>query len=46
MSRYDFEDEEPTTFATFGGNARRNVRRNEDRVDGNVRSIKMKIPHF
>ena len=46
MSGDDFEDEEPTIFATFGGNARRNIRRNEDRVDSNVGSIKMKIPHF
>ena len=41
-----FEDDEPATFATFGGNARRNVRRNDDGVDRNVGSIKMKIPHF
>ena len=34
---------EPTTF---GGNARRNVRRNEDREDSNLGSIKMKIPSF
>ena len=46
MSRYDFEDEEPATFVTFGGNARRDARRNEDKFDRHMGSIKMKIPHF
>ena len=42
----DYENDEPTTFVTFGGNARRNIRRNEDRADSNVGSIKIKIPYF
>ena len=46
VSGDDFEDEEPIIFTTFGGKARRNIRSNEDRVDSNVGSIKMKIPHF
>ena len=46
MSGDDFEDEEHTTFVNYGGNERRNTRRNEDRVDRNVGNIKMKILHF
>ena len=33
-------------LATFGGNARRNVRKNEDKEDSNLGSIKMKILSF
>ena len=36
-------DDETTTF---GGNARRNTRRVEDKEDNNLGSIKMKIPSF
>ena len=42
----DFEDDEHATFVNYGGNERRNARRNKDRVNCNVRSIKIKIPHF
>ena len=43
VSGDDFEDDEP---ATFEGNTRRNIRRNDDGVYHNVGSIQMKIPHF
>ena len=42
----DFEDVEHDAFVTYGRNERRNARRDEDRLDHNVGSIKMKIPHF
>ena len=42
--RGEFEDEDPDVFVNYGGNERRNQRRNEERVDGNMGSIKMHIP--
>ena len=46
MLENPFEDDEHVAFVNYGGNERRNTRRIEDRVDCNVGSIKMKIPHF
>ena len=42
----DFEDDEHEAFVTYRGNERRNAKRDEDRLDRNVGSIKMKISHF
>ena len=39
----DFEDDEPDVFVNYGGNKRINARRNEETVDRNMGSIKMKI---
>ena len=36
----DFEDVEHDAFVTYGRNERRNARRDEDRLDNNVGSIK------
>ena len=46
MKGGEFEDEDPDAFVNYGGHERRNPRRNEERVDGNMGSIKMHIPQF